>query len=85
MQEFKPSDLRVNSVIQYYAQKDEIFKANVVDLGELKALDSSAVAFLVQFAKSKGENVKLTLRHVPSELMGLITIFKLNDFFLVED
>lgn len=85
MQAFKPTDLRVDSVISYYAQKDEIFKADVVDLSQLRYLDSSAVAFLVQFAKSKGENVKLKLIHAPSELMGLITIFKLNDFFLVEN
>lgn len=84
MQEFQPKDLSINSVINYWEQRSEIFKCEVVDLGSLVNHDSSAMAFLVQFAKTK-PNMKLILKNTPQEVKGLIKMFRLEDLFILQD
>lgn len=84
MAEFRPSDLSVDSVASYWNRRDELFASDSVDLSDLKTLDSSAVAFLVQWSKSHGEGFRLTLKNTPEKLQGLIKTFRLEGLFVLQ-
>lgn len=80
---FQPRELSVRTVPLYWERRQEIFAATHADLSELRILDSAAVAFLVQWAKSHGEDFHLTLGGAPAQLQGLIRTFNLERMFVV--
>lgn len=71
-------------VSNLWEKREEIFKADKVDLQGLKRVDSAGVAFLVQWAKSRPEQ-KLILVHSSQNVRALIQTFRLSPLFILQD
>lgn len=82
---FLPEELSVRTVPGYWERRAEIFRSERADLSRLRVLDSSAVAFLVQWSKSHGRDFRLALHQAPAELRGLLRTFRLEQMFVLQD
>lgn len=71
-------------VAKLWQRRDEIFVLSEAQLKDNQAIDSSGIAFLVQWAKSKESN-KLTLRHPSSTVRALVKTFHLEPLFEMAD
>lgn len=70
-------------VAQLWQEREALFKEQVVDLKDNEEIDSSGVAFLVQWAKS--QNNKLTICHASETVRSLIKTFRLEPLFVLQD
>lgn len=66
-------------VATLWEQREQIFNSKEVDLKENKTIDSSGVAFLVQWAKSQDNH--LTIYNASNNLKSLIKTFHLESLF----
>ncbi len=76
--------LTVDHVPQLWADRARIFADSRVDLRATTALDSSGIAFLVQWAKAVGareSGARLVLEHAPDRALRLIRTFRLEPLF----
>lgn len=71
-------------VAALWEQRSGIFVQDQVDLQNIKQVDSSGVAFLVQWAKSRPQK-KLTLLHSTHNVRSLIRTFRLAPLFELKD
>ncbi len=71
-------------VPQLWEQREQIFKQNEVDLKDNEKVDSSGIAFLVQWAKSTKDK-KLTIHHASANVTSLIKTFRLGALFELVD
>lgn len=76
------SELSFESVPLLWKDREEIFKANKVDLKECK-IDSAGMAFLVQWAKSLPSH-QLAICNAPKNALDLISTYKLSELFNIE-
>lgn len=67
-------------VTSLWAKRDEIFKADVLDLKDNKIIDSAGIAFLVQWAKTTPQK-RLTILNGSSNVQSLIKVFKVGPLF----
>lgn len=63
-----------------YANKEQYFKDDCVDLKAVKVIDAAGMAFLVKWAKSRTDK-KLKLINTPSDVVNLIKTYRLNVLF----
>lgn len=82
-----------NSVLNHEAisslwNKDTLanwFSTNEVDFKNVTAVDSSAVAFLIKWAKACSErNEKLICFNVPQQLIQLINIYNVSNYIEIK-
>lgn len=71
-------------VAALWNMRTDIFKADEVDLKDNVQVDSSGIAFLVQWAKSC-QNGRLTLLHSSDNVKALIKTFHLEPLFELKD
>ena len=76
--------LNVNTVPELWEKRFEIFKESNVDLKNLEDVDSAGVAFLVQWAKATPRH-KLILTHATPRLLKLISTFRLEEIFEIQN
>ncbi len=76
--------LNVNTVPELWERRFEIFKESNVDLKNLEDVDSAGVAFLVQWAKATPRH-KLILTHATPRLLKLISTFRLEELFEIQN
>lgn len=67
-------------VAKLWEQHRDIFTAEQVDLASNKAIDSSGIAFLVQWAKSLPNKV-LVIKNASANVRSLIQTFHLEPLF----
>ena len=70
-------------VAQLWEQRSEIFKSSEIDLRDNQEIDSSGIAFLVQWAKSNGN--RLTVYNASENVKSLIKTFKLSPLFVIAE
>ncbi len=75
------TNLTVKEVPELFLKKDEIFKENVFDMQNLKKIDSSGIAFLVQWAKTK-ENNLLKVKNMHNVARALIKTLCVQSLFI---
>lgn len=67
-------------VTQLWSKREEIFKAQSVDLKDNEVIDSAGIAFLVQWAKSTPHK-RLTILNGSDNVKALIKTFRLGELF----
>lgn len=67
-----------------WEKRAEIFKQNELDLAATRSVDSSGIAFLVQWAKALPAK-QLTIYHAPNNVKALIKTFRLGPLFILKD
>lgn len=67
-------------VAALWEQREQIFKESLVDLSVNQEIDSSGIAFLVQWAKSQS-NQQLSIKDASDTVKSLISTFHLDPLF----
>ena len=78
------TELSFNTVTSLWKSRDLIFKAQSLDMSSITKIDAAGIAFLVKWAKSL-QSKKQNLIHVPTSAMNLISTYKLEEIFKVEN
>lgn len=71
-------------VAKIWPNRESIFQGNEADLLGIKSIDSSGVAFLVLWAKSRSDH-KLIVRHSTHQIRSVIRLFKVESLFDLQD
>lgn len=79
---YSTSRLCSDNIPMLYEHRDEIFKEDSFNFNGLEDIDSSGIAFLVQWAKSK-DNQKLELINTSAKAKSLIQTFRLEPLFII--
>ena len=82
MASFDLTRMTTVEVPQLWEQRQAIFQQHEVDLAQTTAVDSSGIAFLVQWAKSTPEH-KLKVYHAPATVQALIKTFHFEPLFVL--
>lgn len=75
------TNLTVKEVPELFIKRDEIFKDDIFDMQNLKKIDSSGIAFLVQWAKTK-ENNTLKIKNMHNIAKALIKTLCVQSLFI---
>ncbi len=67
-----------------WPQREQVFAQDELDLAPNQVIDSSGIAFLVQWAKHT-PNKRLTLHHASHNVRSLISTFHLEPLFVLAD
>lgn len=67
-------------VEKLWANKDELFINNSIDLSNVIKVDSAGIAFLVIWAKNLS-GTKLHIKSMPLEAKHLVELFKVTELF----
>ena len=78
------TELTFATVPLLWKQRETIFKDSVFDMQNIKKIDAAGTAYLVQWAKSQ-ENKKIKLLNVSKTAVNLITTYRLNEIFEIEN
>ena len=78
------TELTFATVPLLWKQRETIFKDSVFDMQNIKKIDAAGAAYLVQWAKSH-ENKKIKLLNVSKTAVNLITTYRLNEIFEIEN
>jgi len=78
------TELSFVTVPQMWEERSEIFKAKSLDMSDIKKIDSAGISFLVQWAKALPEK-RLKLANVPENALNLISTYKVNALFDIEE
>lgn len=70
-------------VAQMWESRAKLFEKNEVDLSDNVEIDSSGVAFLVQWAKNNHN--QLTIYNASNNLKSLIKTFRLEPLFVLKE
>lgn len=78
------TELTFANVHQLWKQRESFFKNSVFDMKNIRKIDAAGAAFLVQWAKTQ-ENKKIKLLNVSKTAVNLISTYKLNEIFEIEN
>ena len=78
------TELTFANVPQLWKQRESFFKNSVFDMKNIRKIDAAGAAFLVQWAKTQ-ENKKIKLLNVSKTAVNLISTYKLNEIFEIEN
>lgn len=78
------TELTFANVPQLWKQRESFFKNSVFDMKNIRKIDAAGAAFLVQWAKTQ-DNKKIKLLNVSKTAVNLISTYKLNEIFEIEN
>ncbi|MGO4999799.1 STAS domain-containing protein [Oceanisphaera sp. W20_SRM_FM3] len=75
-----------DQLASYWAQREQLFTHNRVDLSGLHEIDSIGLAFLVQWSQSLAADARpLTLNSPPASFYPLADLYGVGEFFTPTD
>lgn len=75
-----------DQLASYWAQREQLFTHNRVDLSGLREIDSIGLAFLVQWSQSLAADARpLTLYTPPASFYPLADLYGVGEFFAPTD
>ncbi len=78
------TELTFATVPELWKHREKMFSESVFDMQNIKKIDAAGAAYLVQWAKSQ-DNKKIKLLNVSKSAVNLISTYRLNEIFEIEN